>query len=71
MTPFNIINVILIIFTLGIKNSFDDAEKEIHFLQKFYQLLMFNKFPMKEPKLLLEGPSDSGKTSWFAPFEGK
>jgi len=26
---------------------------------------------MKEPKLILEGPADSGKTSWVAPFEGK
>lgn len=26
---------------------------------------------MKEPKLLLHGLPDSGKTSWVAPFEGK
>lgn len=26
---------------------------------------------MKEPKLLLVGPPDSGKTSWVAPFEGE
>ena len=25
---------------------------------------------MKERKLLLVGPPDSGKTSWFAPFQG-
>jgi len=25
---------------------------------------------MKEPKLILAGPPDSGKTSWVAPFEG-
>ena len=26
---------------------------------------------MKERKLLLVGPPDSGKTSWFAPFQGE
>ena len=25
---------------------------------------------MKEKKLLVVGPPDSGKTSWFAPFQG-
>ena len=25
---------------------------------------------MKEKKLLFVGPPDSGKTSWFAPFQG-
>ena len=55
----------------GILNSFPDNEERMSFLQKYYQLLLHGKFPMKEPKLLLEGPPDSGKTSWFAPFEGK
>ena len=32
---------------------------------------MYGKFPMKETKLLLVGPPDSGKTSWFAPFQGE
>ena len=32
---------------------------------------MYGKFPMKERKLLLVGPPDSGKTSWFAPFQGE
>ena len=32
---------------------------------------MHGKFPMKEIKLLLVGPPDSGKTSWFAPFQGE
>ena len=26
---------------------------------------------MKEKKLLVVGPPDSGKKSWFAPFQGK
>ena len=30
---------------------------------------MHGKFPMKERKLLLVCPPDSGKTSWFAPFQ--
>ena len=29
------------------------------------------KFPMKDTKLCLVGPPDSGKTSWLSPFEGK
>ena len=32
---------------------------------------MHGKFLMKERKLLLVGPPDSGKTSWFAPFQGE
>ena len=32
---------------------------------------MYGKFPMKETKVLLVGPPDSGKTSWFAPFQGE
>ena len=32
---------------------------------------MHGKFPMKERKLLLEGPPDNGKTSWFAPFQNE
>ena len=40
------------------------------FYQKYYQLLLHGKFPMKEKKLLVVGPPDSGKTSWFAPFQG-
>ena len=33
--------------------------------------MIHEKFPMKERKLLLVGPQDSGKTSWFAPFQGE
>ncbi|XP_066921716.1 uncharacterized protein [Clytia hemisphaerica] len=31
---------------------------------------MHQKFPKKEKKLILVGNPDSGKTSWFCPFEG-
>jgi len=51
-------------------NSFPERETRLEFLQKYYQILLHGRFPMKEPKLLLEGPPDSGKTSWVAPFEG-
>ena len=40
------------------------------FFKKYYQLLLHGKFPVKETKLCLVGPPDSGKTSWFCPFEG-
>ena len=51
-------------------NSFPEEDERKLFLQKYYQLLLHGKFPMKEPKLLLERPPDNGKTSWVAPFEG-
>lgn len=55
---------------LGIKNSFPDKKERMHFYQKYYQLLLHGQYPHKETKLMLLGPPDSGKTSWFAPFEG-
>ena len=57
-------------FALGIKNSFPERIMRMSFYQKYYQLLLHGKFPMKEKKLLVVGPPDSGKTSWFAPFQG-
>ena len=52
-------------------SEFGGAKK---FYQKYYQIILNKKFPIKETKLLLIGPSDSGKTSCFALFalfEGK
>ena len=43
----------------------------LSFYKKYSQILMHGKFPMKERKLLLVGPQDSGKTIWFAPFQGE
>jgi len=57
-------------FVEGVENSFPDKKQRMHFYQKYYQILLHGKFPIKEPKLLLVGLADSGKTSWFYPFEG-
>ena len=54
----------------GIRNSFPDERMAKFFLQKYYQLLCHGKFSTKVTKLFLVGPGDSGKSSWFAPFEG-
>ena len=54
---------------LGIENSFPNCITRISFYQKYYQLLLHGKSPMKEKKSLVVGPPDSGKTSWFAPFK--
>jgi len=35
-----------------------------------YQLLFHRKFPFKTEKILVAGPSNCGKTSWFSPFYG-
>ena len=63
--------MLLLHFVLGIKNNFPDRITGMSFYQKYYQLLLHGKFPMKEKKLLVVGPPDSGKKSWFAPFQGK
>ena len=55
---------------IGVENSFEGREKML-FYQKYYQLLLHQKVLFKEKRLLLLGPRDSGKTSWFKPFEGK
>ena len=46
-------------------NSFPDEGERRRFLRK-----NFGKFPQKTTKLCVVGPSDSGKTSWFSPFQG-
>ena len=40
------------------------------FSQKHYQLLLHGTFPVKGKRLLVVGPPDSGKASWFTPFQG-
>ena len=57
-------------FALGIGNSFPDRIKRMSFYQKYYQSLLYGKFPMNEKQLLVVGPPDSGKTNWFAPVQG-
>ena len=41
----------------------------MNFYQKYSKLPLHGKFPMKEKKLLVVGPPDSGKTSLFAPLQ--
>ena len=65
------ISLFLNITFLGVENSFPNIVVRKRFYVKYYQLLMHGQFPMKETKLCLVGPPDSGKTSWFSPFEGK
>ena len=57
-------------FALGIENSFPDRITRMSLYQKYYWLLLHGKFPMTEKRLLVVGPSDRGKTSWFASFQG-
>lgn len=48
--------------------SFPDALVCRGFNQRYNQILMYRKLPVKERKLLLGGPPDSGKRSYFASF---
>ena len=57
-------------FALGIENSFPDRITRMSLYQKYYWLLLHGKFPMTEKRLLVVGPSDRGKASWFASFQG-
>ena len=57
-------------FSDGIENGFGRGTDECKdFLRKCYQLVLHGKFPQKTKKLCLIGHSDSGKTSWFQPFQ--
>ena len=55
---------------LGIENSFPDRITRMSFYQKYYQFFLHGKSRMKEKKFLVAGPPDSGKVSWFVPFQG-
>ena len=55
-------------FRDGICNSFPDANTRTNFLNKFYQCLMAHSMPHKIRKLVVQGPKDSGKTSWASVF---
>ncbi|XP_057293352.1 uncharacterized protein LOC130621979 [Hydractinia symbiolongicarpus] len=47
-------------FIEGVENSFPDRNVQLRFYQKWYQILLAGQYPMKEKKLLLVGPPDSG-----------
>ena len=55
-------------FKEGIENSFPDKYTRIAFLKKIYQCLCVGKMPQKCRKLVVEGPRDSGKTTWASVF---
>ena len=57
-------------FQDGVLNSFPDLPGRIKFLNKFYQYLMAHRMAHKTRKLVVYGPKDSGKTSWFHVFLG-
>ena len=57
-------------FKDGILNSFLDLNERIQFFNKYYQCLMAHRMPYKIRKLVVWGPKDSGKTSWFNVFLG-
>lgn len=60
----------ILIYFSGVENSFPNPVVRRQFYKRYYQLLLHKKYPMKESKLCLVGPPNSGKTSWFSPFEG-
>ena len=57
-------------FKEGIHNSFPDLNEQIQFLNNYYQCLMAHRMPHKIRTLVVWGPKDSGKTTWFNAFSG-
>ena len=57
-------------FSHSILNSFPDIGDKARFLNKLYQCFLCQQFPHKVRKLVVVGPSDSGKTSWANLFFG-
>ena len=55
-------------YRMSLENSFD-PETLKRFCRKMLQLLAKDSFPFKCKKVAVVGRADSGKTSWFAPFE--
>lgn len=58
------------LFVNSLRNSLPSEDQLLLFLQKWYQLALKDLFPQKTKKLCCVGDPDSGKTSWFAPYEG-
>lgn len=56
------------LFVNSLRNIMPDDRTNRDFLKKSYQLA--KKGQQKTKKLCCVGDADSGKTSWFAPFEG-
>ena len=52
----------------SIKNSFCDQDTYLLFLKRLYQILMTHQFPFKAKKMLVQGPSNSGKSVWIVPL---
>ena len=55
-------------FKDAILDSFPDDDVRANFVNKFYQCLMAERMPHKVRKLVVHGPKDSGKSSWFQVF---
>ena len=59
-----------ITFCFRYRKYFPKYYYENEFLSEVLPVPSTWKVPTKEKKLLVVGPPDSGKTSWFAPFQG-
>ena len=54
----------------SLRNSFPDDGKRLLFMQMTYQLLLHGQYPFKSKRMIVRGPPNSGKTTWFAPIQG-